>query len=116
MCQEILLITACITAPTTVCTQLFLEHLHASLYDAHAHEKDYVTSPVGLPNVEHVRICDAHVCRLEVQEVKEVLDCLGNMLVIGHREKRLEEVIHIRLENTLLKWKDVDVRGGDRDI
>ena len=57
--------------------------------------------PVGLPRVQHVGVVLAQVCGFQVQEVKEVLDCLGEGLPLRYRKNGIEQVINIRLKDPL---------------
>ena len=53
--------------------------------------------------MEHFWVCDAHICCLQVQEVKEVLDWLGNSCATWNSEECLKELINIWLEDPLNK-------------
>ena len=57
--------------------------------------------PVGLPRVQHVRVVLAQVRGFQVQEVKEVLDCLGEGLPLRYREDGIEQIVNIRLKDSL---------------
>lgn len=56
--------------------------------------------PVGLPDVQHVWLCDPHGVRLPVQKVEEVLDGVRR-LGVGRPPYRPEEVLHERMQRHL---------------
>lgn len=60
--------------------------------------------PVGLPSVQSVRVMLAQVSGLHVKKVTEVLDCLWQWVAFWHGEDGIEQVVHIRLEDTLCVW------------
>ena len=58
-------------------------------------------SPVCLPGVQDLRVLHAQLRRLEVQEVKEVLHGLGQRLASGDSKDGVEQIVHVRLQDTL---------------
>lgn len=59
--------------------------------------------PIALPRVPHIRVVDAVLIRLLVQEVKHVLDGQRERAAAVHRaEQRLKEVIHKLLQRALM--------------
>ena len=62
---------------------------------------DSAAPPVGLPRVQHIRVVLAQVRGFQVQEVKEVLDCLGEGLPLRYREDGIEQVVNVRLKDPL---------------
>lgn len=60
--------------------------------------------PVGLPDVQHVRLGDPHGVRLPVQKVEEVLDGVRRFGV-GRPPYRSEEVLHKGMQRHLKELK-----------
>ena len=59
--------------------------------------------------MEHLRVCDVHVSCLEIKEVKECLDGLGEGLVLGYGKHGVEKLVHVRLEDTLEGGREVSL-------
>lgn len=64
------------------------------------HHQNQAFSPVGLPDVQGVWVCDAPFVSLLLQEVKKVFDSQGRA-IWRDAEDGLEEVIQELLESSL---------------
>ena len=57
--------------------------------------------PVGLPSVQDLRVLNAELSSLLVEEVEQRLDALGQRTTVRYGKDGLKQVVHIRLENSL---------------
>ena len=76
-----------------------MDSMHAH---THPHSLDTkITTPVGLPGVKYLWVCNAELSSLHIQEVKQTLDGLGHDSAMGDSKYTLKQPIHIWLQNAL---------------